>query len=177
MLRDLVAGPDDIIEPLHAIECRNWPRRDWEASQATIDALLAVAPRLGMFPLVDAAVDLCRVWPAESDPPPPLTGTGAGPILVVGITGDVPTPLKSSRGLAERLEEGVLLIVEANQHGAYWVSPDKLCVIETVDLQVMLTRAARVRGLQRTRPHEGSWGSIPPCMWSSSHALWSVISK
>ncbi len=133
LLRNLNAGLDEIIESLHAIECRNWPRGDWEPSQSTIDALLEVAPRLGLFPLADAAVDLCSVWPAEPDPPPPLTGVGAGPILVIGSTGDIATPLQSSRDLAERLEEGVLLVVEANDHGAYWISPDTLCVVETVD--------------------------------------------
>lgn len=73
------------------------------------------------------------VWPAEPDPPPPLTGAGAGPILAVGTTGDIQTPLKSRRDLADHLERGVLLVVEGNNHGAYRIDPDHLCVIETVD--------------------------------------------
>ncbi len=129
LLRDL--GGLNGIESQFAIECLDWPRSAWEASQATIDAVLAAAPRLG--PLYVERPSVCGMWPVEPDPPPPLTGTGAGPILVVGNTGDTATPLKSSRDLTQHLEGGVLLIVEANQHGAYWIDTDNLCVIETVD--------------------------------------------
>jgi hypothetical protein len=52
---------------------------------------------------------------------------------VVGSTGDIATPLQSSRDLADHLAEGVLLVVEANNHGAYFIGPDNLCVMETVD--------------------------------------------
>ena len=67
-------------------------------------------------------------WPQTAK-----SSTGTIVVLVAGSTGDTPTPLQSSRGLAEHLEEGVLLIVEANQHGAYFVDPDNLCVMQTVD--------------------------------------------
>lgn len=119
------------IESLIAIECLDRPRRNGRPSSATIDALLAVAPRLGPF-WIEAPV-VCDSWPAEPEPPPPLTGAGAGPILVVGSTGDVATPLQSSRDLANQLEGGVLLVVEANNHGAYFIDPDNLCVMETID--------------------------------------------
>jgi hypothetical protein len=78
-----------------AIECLDFPRRAWELTQAVIDRILAVAPRLGPFQV--ERHDVCLVWPAEPDPPPPLTGSGAGPILVVGTTGDPATPLDSRR--------------------------------------------------------------------------------
>jgi hypothetical protein len=52
---------------------------------------------------------------------------------VVGTTGDPATRLESSRDLAEHLEQGVLLIVEDNNHGAYWIHPDTLCVTDTID--------------------------------------------
>jgi pimeloyl-ACP methyl ester carboxylesterase len=129
LLRDL-GGLNAGIDSQFAIECLDWPSGS-EPSQATNDAILAVSPRLG--PLYVERPFVCGLWPAEPDPPPPLTGAGAGPILVISNTGDIATPLKSSRDLTEHLEEGVLLIVEANQHGAYWIDPDNLCVIETVD--------------------------------------------
>lgn len=121
------------IESLYAIECLDLPSSAWEPSQATIDALLAVAPRFGLFALQEWGTDVCSVWPAEPDSPPPLIGAGAGPILVVGTTGDIAQPLKSNRDLAEHLEQGVLLIVDSNNHGAYRIGPDNLCVIEAVD--------------------------------------------
>jgi hypothetical protein len=38
---------------------------------------------------------------------------------VIGTTGDPSTPLDSSAAMADALEEGVLVTVEANQHTAY----------------------------------------------------------
>jgi hypothetical protein len=133
LLLNLNAWMAEINESQYAIYCLDWPRSAWEPSQATIDTLHTVAPRLGLFLLVEHGVDLCSVWPAEPDPPPPLTGAGAGPILVIGTTGDIATPLETSRDLADHLEQGVVLIVESNNHGAYWVHPDNLCATETVD--------------------------------------------
>lgn len=129
LLRDLGLPPPR-IEGLIARECLDYPRSDWEPSQSIIDTLLAVSPRLGRYHIEEHT---CEVWPVEPDPPPPLTGTGAGPILVVGNTGDTSTPLQSNRALANQLEEGVLLIVESNDHSAYWSHPDNLCVLDTVD--------------------------------------------
>jgi pimeloyl-ACP methyl ester carboxylesterase len=115
-----------------AIFCLDWPSSAWDRPEALIDAVLAASPRLGPFQV--ERFDVCSVWAAEPDPPPPLTGAGAGPILVVGSTGDIQTPLASSRSLAEHLEEGVLLVVERNAHGAYEALPyDSRCVRETVD--------------------------------------------
>ena len=130
LLRDLASGLNEIVESLLAIECLDWPSGS-SPSQATIDAVLAVAPRLGPFQV--EGPEPCSVWPAEPDPPPPLTGADAGPILVIVNTGDIATPLESSRDLADHLEEGVLLIVQRNSHGAYWIGPDNLCITETVD--------------------------------------------
>ena len=55
--------------------------------------------------------------------------TGAGPILVVGTTGDVPTPYVSSRGLADVLGAG-FLTWDAESHTAYFFSE---CVAEQAD--------------------------------------------
>jgi pimeloyl-ACP methyl ester carboxylesterase len=119
------------VESQLAIECLDWPRPTSEELVAMLDAVLVASSRLG--PLWVEGPLVCSVWPAEPDPPPSLTAAGAGPILVVGSTGDIATPLQSSRDLADHLAEGVLLVVEANNHGAYFIGPDNLCVMETVD--------------------------------------------
>ena len=48
-----------------------------------------------------------------------VTGAGAGPILVMGTTGDPATPLESSRAMAAALEDGRLVIVDAEGHTGY----------------------------------------------------------
>ena len=59
-----------------------------------------------------------------------VTGKGAGPIVVIGTTGDAATPLTSTRKAAKNLEEGVLVIVEADRHTGYGLNT---CVVATVD--------------------------------------------
>ena len=51
-------------------------------------------------------------------------------MLVVGTTGDAFTPLESTRDLADRLANGVLLTVEAEQHTGYGAT---LCSLRAVD--------------------------------------------
>jgi hypothetical protein len=48
-----------------------------------------------------------------------MTAAGAGPIVVVGTTGDAITPLTSSRAVSERLADGHLLTVEGDHHTGY----------------------------------------------------------
>ena len=52
------------------------------------------------------------------------------PIVVVGTTGDPATPIDNTRAMADALEEGVLVIVHADQHTGYGVND---CVDEAVD--------------------------------------------
>jgi pimeloyl-ACP methyl ester carboxylesterase len=131
-LFDLAVPGPLLIESYFAISCLDEPTAGSPPAQSVIDELLAVAPRLGPFQV--EARDLCGVWPADLDPPPPLTGAGAPPILAIGTTGDIATPLESGRDLAEHLEHGVLLVVERNHHTAYEPSqPDARCVNETID--------------------------------------------
>jgi pimeloyl-ACP methyl ester carboxylesterase len=132
-LLDLAQSFTSSLERLHAIDCLDWPASAWEPSPTEVDAVLAAAPRLGPVQSFGRYPHVCRVWPAEPDPPPPITGAGAGPILVVGTTGDTQAAMESSRELAEHLEQGVLLVFEHTSHTAYWTSPDTLCVVQTVD--------------------------------------------
>ena len=48
-----------------------------------------------------------------------VTGKGAGPILVMGTTGDPATPLASTRKMAAALAEGHLVVVKAEGHTGY----------------------------------------------------------
>lgn len=131
-LFDLAVPRNVLIESYFAISCLDEPTIPTTPPRSVIDRLLTVAPRLGPFEVEE--VDICGLWPTDPDPPPPVTGSGADPILVVATTGDIATPLASGRDLAEHLEQGVLLVVERNHHTAYHpLLFDARCVNETID--------------------------------------------
>ena len=67
---------------------------------------------------------------AALDPRIDVTGIGAGPVVVIGTTGDASTPLESSRNMARALEDGRLVIVDAEQHTGYSASE---CAQDLVD--------------------------------------------
>ncbi len=107
----------NVLESFQAIICADEPSRlsVEEADQRSAD-LIGVAPRL--FPYTTASY-ICDFFPPSADPRAEITGERAGPIVVIGTTGDASTPLASSAAMAEALEEGVLVTVEANRHTAY----------------------------------------------------------
>jgi pimeloyl-ACP methyl ester carboxylesterase len=72
----------------------------------------------------------CALWPVTQAPRITITGKGAGPIIVIGTTGDPATPIESSRKAARSLEGGLFLTVKADQHTGYGLNT---CVVETVD--------------------------------------------
>jgi pimeloyl-ACP methyl ester carboxylesterase len=72
----------------------------------------------------------CMFWPVPSVKQLAITGKGAGPIVVVGTTGDPATPLEGTRHMAEALQGGVLVTVEGNRHTGYGLN---LCVVRAVD--------------------------------------------
>jgi len=107
----------NLIEAFLAINCADDPQRlSVEEADAEVDEILAVAPRV--FPYTTGSYS-CTFFPPALDPRIDITGDGAGPIVVVGTTGDPATPLESSRAMADTLEEGRLVVVEANQHTGY----------------------------------------------------------
>jgi pimeloyl-ACP methyl ester carboxylesterase len=107
----------NLIEAFLAINCADEPERQTvEEADAEVEEILAVAPRI--FPNTTGSYS-CTFFPPALDPRIDITGAGAGPIVVVGTTGDPATPLDSSRAMAETLEDGRLVIVEANQHTGY----------------------------------------------------------
>lgn len=125
-------GPDgeysDLIEAFQAISCADQVERPTvEEDDAEARSLVGVAPRL--FPQTTGGY-FCTFFPPSLDPRIEITGEGAGPIMVIGTTGDPSTPLASSRLMADSLEDGRLVIVEANQHTGYGVNQ---CVNDVVD--------------------------------------------
>lgn len=65
---------------------------------------------------------VCVFWPTQPDYRIKVTGKGAGTLLVIGVTGDAATPLASSRNMAASLEDGRLIVVDANRHTGYGVN-------------------------------------------------------
>jgi pimeloyl-ACP methyl ester carboxylesterase len=118
----------NLIEAFRAISCMDDPQRP-SVEQSDIDAeqLIGVAPRL--FPYTTGSYS-CTFFPPSPDPRIDITGVGAGPIVVIGTTGDPSTPLDSSRAMADALEDGRFVIVEANQHTGYGVNSCVNAVVE-----------------------------------------------
>jgi hypothetical protein len=80
---------------------------------------------------------VCVFWPAQTDKRIEITGKGAGPILVIGVTGDAATPLASTRKMAASLENGRLIVVDANRHTGYG---ENACVTDAADNYLISTQ-------------------------------------
>lgn len=62
----------------------------------------------------------CLDWPVPPlREPAPIAAEGAGPIVVIGTTGDPATPYAWAQSLADQLDDSVLLTFEGNGHTAY----------------------------------------------------------
>jgi pimeloyl-ACP methyl ester carboxylesterase len=90
--------------------------------------LAEAAPRMG--PAYQMELMVCAVWPHRPRATVTITGVGAGPIVVVGTTGDTATPFTSTAAMASTLEDGHLITVVADQHTGYGANT---CVDEAVD--------------------------------------------
>jgi hypothetical protein len=80
---------------------------------------------------------VCVFWPAQTDRRIEITGVGAGPILVIGVTGDAATPLASTRKMAGALQDGRLIVVDANRHTGYG---ENACVTDAADDYLISTQ-------------------------------------
>lgn len=122
-------GWDDSLEAYFAIGCLDDPGSTGPDDLYSHETeFAAAAPRLGRGWM--AELTFCSVWPVPAAPAVDITGRGAGPILVVGTTGDPATPLESTRNMAKALEDGHLVVVTADQHTGYGVNS---CVNDVVD--------------------------------------------
>lgn len=107
----------NLLESFVAISCADDPGRlAPEEADEEAEELIGLAPRL--FPNTTGAYT-CGFFPASADPRAEITGDRAGPIVVIGTTGDPSTPLSSSQAMADALDDGHLITVEANRHTAY----------------------------------------------------------
>ena len=91
--------------------------------------------RLGRTPAVVLALLLVHRPVPPLREPAPIAAEGAGPIVVVGTTGDPATPYQWSQNLAQQLDDAVLLTFEGNGHTAYGRSGG--CVEEPVDAYLL----------------------------------------
>lgn len=115
------------LEAFISISCLDDPGpQGVDAVLETVDTFSSVAPRLGAG---FAYGFECALWPVAPVERVVITGAGAGAIVVIGTTGDAATPLESTRAMADALEDGRLVIVEANRHTGYGVNS---CVVEVV---------------------------------------------
>ncbi|MFN8022185.1 MAG: alpha/beta hydrolase [Acidimicrobiales bacterium] len=126
----------DELEAYFAITCADDPSVGGkagitEAVDARADFYVA-SPRIGTSAAYEVLI--CASFPAGSlgdgDGDFQITGDGAGPIVVVGNTGDPATPFEGSKRMAEALEEGVFVEVEADQHTAYGLNA---CINNAID--------------------------------------------
>ncbi|WP_406092818.1 alpha/beta hydrolase [Streptomyces sp. NBC_01013] len=116
-----------------AISCADTTARSTAAeAKALLPEFKKLSPVFGPFLAWDTA-GWCSDWPVAGEhDTPEASAPGAGPILVVGTTGDPATPYEGARKMADELGKGVgvLLTNKGEGHGAYGVSS---CVTTTVD--------------------------------------------
>ena len=109
LLRNDGGTDADEFEALLAVNCLD----AGPISAADVDrrsaAAAVAAPLIGPLRLLPY---ICSDWPVERDDQVLITGAGAGPILVLGATGDPMTSIDSSRQMADALEGGVLVTVD-----------------------------------------------------------------
>ena len=116
------------LEAFYSIMCLDDPGpKSVEGVDKYIPDFEKVAPRLASS---FSAGYVCAFWPGKADERIKITGKGAGPIVVVGTTGDAATPLQSSRNMATALEDGRIVVVTDNRHTGYGSNN---CVIEAVN--------------------------------------------
>ena len=117
----------NLLEAFRTISCADNPERPTVTES---DAFAAEVHRIAPRHRPETTGDyLCTFFPPSIDPRAHITGTGAGPIVVIGTTGDSATPLDSTRNMDAALEDGRLVVVTANQHTGYDVND---CVKQVV---------------------------------------------
>ncbi|MFI6726442.1 alpha/beta hydrolase [Streptomyces sp. R-74717] len=116
-----------------AISCADSKLRPTAAeARAMLPEFRKLSPVFGPFLAWDTA-GWCAEWPVKGEHDNPETSApGAGPILVVGTTGDPATPYEGAQKMADELGKGVgiMLTNKGEGHGAYGEST---CVTSTVN--------------------------------------------
>ncbi|WP_022901485.1 alpha/beta hydrolase [Humibacter albus] len=122
---------DNSTEAFTAINCLDYSVNADPASMREQAAELAkAAPVIG--PYMSYGDIGCAAWPYKpTRTPAPIHAAGAGPILVVGTTGDPATPYKWAVSLAKQLDSGQLITYHGHGHTAY--NKSNSCVNDAVD--------------------------------------------
>lgn len=119
----------NFLEAFQVITCADRAdRTSVEDADAAVAELRAAAPTL--VPEGSTGSYFCTFFPPAIEPRAEVTGAGAGPIVVIATTGDPATPFASTVAMVETLEDGRLVIVEADRHLGYGVND---CVVEVVN--------------------------------------------
>ncbi len=127
-LRSADGSYSNFLEAFPVIYCADREERlSPDESDAESAALSKIASRFAPTGTVNY---FCNYLPPARDPRIAITGAGAGPIVVIGTTGDPTTPLKATRAMADTLEDGRLVVVDANRHGGYGVNR---CIVDLVN--------------------------------------------
>jgi pimeloyl-ACP methyl ester carboxylesterase len=117
----------NLLEAFQVITCMDSADRptveEYDANALEISRL---APRIA--PNTLGGYD-CTWFPPSEHPRVPITGAGAGPIVVIGTTGDPATPLVGTEAMAAALQDGRLVVVDADQHTGYGTNK---CVVDVV---------------------------------------------
>jgi pimeloyl-ACP methyl ester carboxylesterase len=127
-----------------AINCMDYPYREAvPVPDDAVERLEEITPTLSaVFPTPEgfdpfSMPNECMRWSVGPDLlPQPLSGEGAGPVLVVTATEDPVTPMASAEKLAAELVNGTLLVVDSPVHGSYQVggpSTARTCATEYMD--------------------------------------------
>ncbi len=122
---------DNSSEALYAVNCLD--RDEWvdpgEVGRYQ-QRLLDASPTFGR--LFAWGLTACGSWSVHSGKTPgALKATGSAPILVVGTSRDPATPLSWAEGLADQLDNGVLVKRDGDGHTGYKAGND--CVDEAVE--------------------------------------------
>ncbi|WP_149184288.1 alpha/beta hydrolase [Streptomyces sp. TRM49041] len=116
-----------------AISCADSNQRPTLAeAKALLPEFRRISPVFGEFLAWDTA-GWCADWPVKGEwTTQDVSAPGAGPILVIGTTGDPATPYEGARKMADGLGDGVGILItnKGEGHGAYGTSS---CVTRTVD--------------------------------------------
>ena len=127
-MRNVDGTYPDTIEAFFAISCLDQPGPNTvEGVDANNGAIDRAAPRFGKS---FHGGYVCVFWPVPGITPLRITGSGAGPVIVIGTTNDPATPIETSARMAKSLEGGVLLTVNGDGHTGYRQSK---CARQIVD--------------------------------------------
>ncbi|MEW2068401.1 alpha/beta hydrolase [Streptomyces sp. NPDC007346] len=131
--RDAQGRYDTQAHSQRAISCADSKARPTvDEARALLPEFRRLSPVFGPFLAWDTA-GWCAQWPVEGEHETPETSApGAGPILVIGTTGDPATPYEGAQRMADELGKGVgiMLTNKGEGHGAYGEGD---CVTRAVD--------------------------------------------